>query len=90
MVNVTPHIHLTFTNFSFHYENNTDALYMYDGENATGEVLGVFYGSNPPPGEGIYSMTNRMFIMFKSDNQTGSYTGFNASYYCLNKSGKCS
>ena len=90
MVNVTPHIHLTFTNFSLHHENNTDALYVYDGENATGEVLGVFYGSNPPPEGGIYSMTNQMFIIFKSDNQTGSYTGFNASCYGLNKSGKCS
>ena len=69
MVNVTPHIHLTFTNFSLHDENNTDALYVYDGENATGEVLGVFYGSNPPPEGGIYSMTNQMFIS-KWSNQT--------------------
>lgn len=90
MVNVTPHIHLILTNFSLHHENNTDALYVYDGENATGEVSGMFYGRNPPPEEGIYSMTNQMFVMFKLDNQTGSCTGFNASYHGLNKSGKCS
>lgn len=90
MVNVTPHIHLTFTNFSLQNENNTDALYVYDGENATGKALGVYHGSNPPPWGGIYSTTNHMFVIFKSDNQTESYTGFNASYYGVNKSGKWS
>lgn len=89
MVNITPHIHLTFTNFSLQNENNTDALYVYEEENATGKVLGVFFGGNPPPGKGIYSMSNHMFVIFKSDNQTGSYTGFNASYYGVNKSGEC-
>ena len=87
-VNTTQQIHLIFTNFSLQNENNTDELYVYDGENATGEVLGVFYGDHPPPKEGIYTSSNHMFVIFKSD-KTGSYTGFNASYYSVNISGKC-
>ncbi|XP_078352616.1 uncharacterized protein LOC144637424 isoform X2 [Oculina patagonica] len=86
MVNTTPHIHLMFTNFSLQNENNTDALYVYDGANATGEVLGVFYGSHPPPSVGIFSMSNNMFVIFKSDNQTGPFNGFSASYFGVNKS----
>ena len=57
---------------------------MYDGEDETGEVLGVFYGGHPPPKEGIYSSSNRMFLIFKSD-KTGNYTGFSASYFVGNK-----
>ncbi len=76
-----------FTNFVLQNENNTDALYIYDGENSTGVVLGVFYGGHPPPQEGIYSSSSRMFVIFKSD-KTVSYTGFSASYYAVNKSGK--
>ena len=60
---------------------------MYDGENATGEVLGVFYGDHPPPKEGINTSTNHMFIIFKSDNN-GSYTGFSGSYNAINCLGK--
>ena len=59
---------------------------MFDGENSTGEVLGVFYGSYSPPKEGTNSTSNHMFIIFKSDNN-GSYTGFNASYSAVNYSG---
>ena len=59
---------------------------MFDGENSTGEVLGVFYGSYSPPKEGTNSSSNHMFIIFKSDNN-GSYTGFNASYSAVNYSG---
>lgn len=78
-------IHLTFTDFNLQNENNTDALYVFDGENSTGEVLGVFYGSYSPPKEGTNSSSNHMFIIFKSDNN-GSYTGFNASYSAVNYS----
>ncbi|KAJ7370799.1 hypothetical protein OS493_029789 [Desmophyllum pertusum] len=81
--NTTQQIHLMFTNFSLQNENNTDELYVYDGENATGEVLGVFYGGHPPPKEGIYSSSNHIFVIFKSD-KIDSYTGFNASYYSVN------
>ena len=79
-------IHLTFTAFNLQNENNTDALYVFDGENSTGKVLGVFYGSYSPPKEGINSSSNHMFIIFKSDNN-GSYTGFSASYSAVNYSG---
>ena len=61
---------------------------MYDGEDETGEVLGVFYGGHSPPKEGIYSSSNRMFLIFKSD-KTHSNTGFSASYcFVGNKTGK--
>ena len=35
--------HLIFTTFDLQSEQNTDELYVYDGENAEGEVSGVFY-----------------------------------------------
>ena len=57
---------------------------MYDGENITGEVLGVFYGGHPPPMEGISSSKNHMLVIFKTD-KNGSYRGFNA-FYC---EGRC-
>ena len=77
-----------FTSFSLQAENNTDVVYVYDGENATGEVLGMFYGGHPPPKDGIYSSSNHMFVIFKSD-RNGSYAGFQASYHALNCSRKC-
>ena len=80
MVRPKEQIHLTFTNFSLQSDNNTDGLFVYDGENASGEVLGVFYGNHPPPEEGIYSSSNHMFVVFKSD-RSGSYSGFKATYY---------
>jgi len=83
---VTQRIHLIFSSFNLQNDSNTDALYVYDGENATKEMLGEFYGGNLPPKEGIYSSSNRVFVIFKSD-KTDSYTGFSASYYSLKKSG---
>ena len=77
-------IHLSFTDFSLQSEKDTDALYVYDGENITGQVMGVFYGGHLPPKEGIYSSSNHIFVTFKSDN-SASYTGFSA-LYC---EGKC-
>ena len=78
-VSPTQQIHLTFTAFNLQNENNTDAFYVYDGENSTGEVLGVFYGNHTPPIEGINSSSNQMFLIFKSDNNI-SYTGFSVLY----------
>jgi len=80
-------IHLTFTDFSLQSENNTDGLYVYDGENATGQLLRVIYGGHPPPKEGIFSSSNHLFEIFKSD-KNDTYTGFSASYWetdCLGK-----
>ena len=71
-----------FTNFSLQHENNTDVLYVYDGKNSTGNMLGMYYGDHPPPKEGIFSSSNQMFLIFKSDKNE-SYTGFNA-FYCEN------
>ena len=72
-------IHLTFTDFNLQNDNNTDGLYVYDGENSTGKVLGVFYGGHLPPKEGINSSSNHMFLIFKSDKSV-SDTGFRAWY----------
>ena len=81
-------IFLTFPSFSLQNENNRDALYVYDGDNATGEALEVFYGSHPPPREGICISSNQIFIVFKSE-KAGSSHGFSASYYGVSNSSKC-
>ena len=86
-MNTSQQIHLAFKTFSLQNENNTDALYVYDGEDSRRKILGVYYGGHPPPKEGIYSSSNRILVIFKSD-KTGSYTGFSASYYGVNISGK--
>nr|XP_058952004.1 cubilin homolog isoform X2 [Pocillopora verrucosa] len=78
-VNTTLRIRLMFTDFSLQIEKNTDQLYVYDGENATGKILDVFYGDHPPPKEGIYSSSNSLFVIFKSD-KNDSYAGFSAYY----------
>ena len=78
-----------FTDFSLQRENNTDALYVFDAQNDTGELLGVFYGQHPPPVNGVNSSSNHLFIIFKSDETDSSYhTGFNATYSAVYKSGK--
>lgn len=75
-----------FTSFNLQAENNTDAVYVYDGDSEAREVLGVFYGGNLPP-KGIYSSSNNLLVVFKSD-KNGSYTGFQAVYHAINCSGK--
>lgn len=60
-------------------EVDTDSLFVYDGENATSKELGVFYGGRPPPKEGLYSTSYKMFVIFKSDN-TSALSGFSAIY----------
>ena len=87
IVNTTQPIHIVFKSFSLQIERFTDELRVYDGEDETGGVLGVFYGGHPPPKEGIYSSSSRMFLIFKSD-KTVSYTGFSASYFAGNKPDK--
>ncbi|XP_067027270.1 uncharacterized protein [Acropora muricata] len=72
-------IRLTFSNLSFHNQNDASTLIVYDGENVRGEVLGVFHGSLSPPGREFYSSSSHMLVIFVS-NATDSYTGFNASY----------
>ncbi|KAJ7370813.1 CUB and sushi domain-containing protein 3, partial [Desmophyllum pertusum] len=79
-----PHqVYLMFKSFILQFENNTDSVYVYDGDKETGEVLGVFYGGHPPPNEGIYSSSNSLLVIFKSDKNS-SYTGFQASYHAVN------
>jgi len=76
-----------FTDFKLQAENNTDVIRVYDGENTTVEELGVFYGGNPPPQDGLYSSANQMFLVFKTVNNK-SFSGFQASYLALTCSGK--
>ena len=78
---------LMFTRFSLQSENNTDAVYVYDVNNQTREVLGVFYGGQPPPRNGIYSSSNSLLVIFRSDKD-GSFSGFQASYSAVKCSGK--
>ena len=77
-------MYLLFTSFTLQAENNTDAVYVYDGGSETGELLGVFYGSDP---SSIYSSSNSLLVIFKSDNNS-SYVGFQAVYHAINCSGK--
>ena len=76
-----------FTDFSLQIEKNTDQLYVYDGENATRKILDVFYGDHPPPKEGIYSSSNSLFVIFKSD-KNDSYAGFSAYYDTVDDPGE--
>ena len=88
-ISVSPgkRIYLTFSNLSFHNQNNASKLIVYDGKNVSGEVLGVFYGNLPPAWKELYSSSNHMLVIFVS-NATDSYTGFNASYSFIERGGK--
>ena len=60
MVNATPHIHLMFTDFSLQNENNTDQLYIYDGENAR-EGTGCILRRSPfSKGRNIHSVQSHI------------------------------
>ena len=87
MVKASFQVALIFTRFSLQSENNTDAVYVYDGNDQTGNVLGVFYGGQPPPRNGIYSSSNSLLVIFRSD-RNGSFYGFQASYNAVKCFGK--
>ena len=87
VVTTAKQLHLIFSNFSLQNENNTDAIFVYDGGNAKGKPLKVFHGDHHPPEEGICISSNRIFVEFKSDN-AGSFHSFSASYNGVNNSGE--
>ncbi|XP_066019015.1 uncharacterized protein [Pocillopora verrucosa] len=86
MVKASFQVALIFTRFSLQSENNTDAVYVHDGNDQTGNVLGVFYGGQLPPRNGIYSSSNSLLVIFRSD-KNGSFYGFQASYSAVKCSG---
>ena len=86
MVNSAQRIYLLFTNFTLQNEKDTDEIHVYDGQNATGEVLVVFNAGHPPPKEGICFSSNRVFVLFKLDKADSNH-GFRVSYYGVNISG---
>ena len=87
-ISVSPgnRIRLTFSNASFRNQDDASNLIVYDGEHVSEKVLGVFYGSLPPPGKEFYSSSSHMLVIFVS-NATDSYTGFNASYSFIERRG---
>ena len=87
-VHYSQRVHLKFTTFQLQNEEDTDEVYVYDGENERDNLLGVFYGDHHPPEEGIFSTWNSLFLIFKSDDKD-SYTGFSAFYRVVNKKCKC-
>ena len=86
-ISVSPgnRIRLTFSNV--YNQNDEGNLIVYDGENVSVEVLGVFYGNLPPTWKEFLSSSNHMLVIFVS-NATDSYTGFNASYSLIERKGK--
>ena len=88
MVNSTQRIHLIFAHFDLQKDRGTDSVTVYDGINATGKMLGFFYGGKLPSDEGIVSSSNSLSVIFQTD-KSGSFTGFNASYSAVPNKGKC-
>ncbi|XP_015754314.1 PREDICTED: CUB and zona pellucida-like domain-containing protein 1 [Acropora digitifera] len=86
-ISVSPgnRIRLTFSNV--YNQNDTDNLITYDGENVSGEVLGVIYGNLPPTWKEFFSSSNQILVIFVS-NATDSHTGFKASYSLIERKGK--
>ena len=75
----------TFSNV--YNQNDPGTLIVYDGENVSGDMLGVFYGNLPLTGKEFFSSSNHMLVIFVS-SATNSYTGFNASYSLIERKGK--
>ncbi|KAJ8013388.1 hypothetical protein DPEC_G00052750 [Dallia pectoralis] len=68
-------ISLAFISFSI--EPNYDFLYIYDGPDSNGHLIGSFQDSKLP--EKIESSANFMHLAFRSDGSV-SYTGFHLEY----------
>lgn len=68
-------ITLSFT--SFEYESNYDFLYVYDGTNSSGTLLGRFSGSSRP--SDVTATSGAMYIVHTSDRNV-KRDGFSASW----------
>ncbi len=70
-------IDLSFTTLDL--ENGYDNLFVYDGDEATGTLIGTYTGSNNPGVVSAYS--GKMSILFESDCQN-SGQGWEANWNC--------
>ncbi|MEO0310368.1 MAG: hypothetical protein RIQ89_25 [Bacteroidota bacterium] len=69
---------LTFAEFST--QANNDLVYVYDGANSSGILLGTFSGATLPPT--LTANSGKMFIRFITNSAT-TFPGWLASYTCL-------
>ncbi len=67
----------------FGTQANTDFVKVYDGQNASGALLGSFSGTNLPPS--VTASSGYMYIVFTS-NSSVTNIGFQANYHCYNPS----
>ncbi len=71
---------------SFDLENGYDYLYVYDGDNEYGSLIGSYTGSTKP--SSITASSGKLFVVFKSDCATTG-TGWAASWNCSTTSASC-
>ena len=70
-------ITLSFSDFSTENIANTDVLRVYDGVDATGTLLGEFWGVTMPPD--LVANSGSMFLRWTSD-ASNTYPGYIASW----------
>ncbi len=75
-------ISLSFSQFSV--DNSDDFLYVYDGTNTSGTLLGIFSGYSLPTT--ITATSGSLYLRFTSD-YINNYSGFSASWTSANNSG---
>jgi gliding motility-associated-like protein len=70
--------HLTF--LEFQYENNYDSIYVYDGFNTSGTLLGGFTGSNLPNGGNPFTLTSGAITITHFSDPALAGSGFKAEF----------
>lgn len=70
---------LKFSKFTVQKGADTDNVQVYDGQNETSPSLGIYSGDRAPPRSGVWSSSNELFIIFKTDSKS-NFAGFQASY----------
>jgi N-acetyl-anhydromuramyl-L-alanine amidase AmpD len=72
----TPATNITLTFTAYSVENNYDYLWIYDGNDNTGALIGKYSGTSPGT---VTAYSGAMFLEFRSDCATNQ-TGWAASY----------